>query len=119
MESFAEDKPTDRRWHPIENPEEWENTTRQSIFESIQRCVTHAVYGSLSTATQPHELHASDAVFQELHICAEAYARGLYALGHNPESAAAVIVAAAKRACAPTELHASVVSALQQWCREA
>jgi hypothetical protein len=119
MESCAEDKPADRRWHPVENPEEWENTTRQSIFESIQRCVTHAVYGSLSNATQPHELHASDTVFQELHICAEAYARGLYALGHNPDSAAAVIVAAARQACAPIELHASVVSALQQWCREA
>jgi len=119
MESCAEDKPADRRWHPVENREEWEKTTRQSVFDAIRRCVSHAIYGSLTAATQPHELYASDTVFQELHICAEAYARGLYALGHNPESAAAVIVAAARQASAPNELHPSVVSALEQWCREA
>lgn len=119
MEPCADKSPADRRWNPVENPEEWERTTRDSIFESIRRCVSHAVYGSLSADTKPHELFASDAVFQELHICAEAYARGLYALGHDHDSAVAVIVAAAKRACAPDELHSSVVSALGQWCREA
>jgi hypothetical protein len=119
IEPHAERLPVDRRWYPVGDAGEWERTTRESVFESVRKCMSHAIYPSLSTEVSSRELHASDAVFRELHLCAQGYARALYDLGQGPDGAARLIVAAAKEAAAPFELHASIVSALQQWCHEA
>ena len=94
-------------------------TTRDSIYESVRRCVTNAIYASLRADVRPRELHASDAVFRELHVCAQAYARALYGLGQTPEGAAQLIVAAAREASEPAPLHPSIVAALEEWVREA
>ena len=118
MEPVADNPPEDRRWHPPGDPGEWIQRTRQSIFDSVRRCVSHALYASLRSDSSPHEVHASDAVFRELHVCTQAYARALYALGQNEDGAAGLIVAAAREAVQPEELHASLVAAIDQWCRE-
>lgn len=110
---------SDRRWHPDLNPAEWERATRQSIFDSVRRCVGHAMYPELRLGMPAAELQVSDAVFRELHICTQSYARALYALGQRPENAAGLIIAAAREAAAPNALHPCVVAALEQWCREA
>jgi hypothetical protein len=109
----------DRRWSPTGDHGEWARTTRQSVFEAARRCVSHAMYASLRGDMHPHELHASDVVFRELHVCVQAYSRALSALGQPEESSVGLIVAAARQASEPDDLHPSIVSAIEQWCREA
>jgi hypothetical protein len=77
------------------------------------------MYSSLADVVHPHELQASDAVFRELHVCTQAYAKALYAIGQKPDGASALIVAAAREAAQPDELHSCIVAALEQWCIEA
>jgi hypothetical protein len=115
----ASSAPFDRRWRPHRDGGEWERTTRESIFEAIQRCIAHAMGGAVTAGDEAQERPSAETIRQELHICAQAYARALYALGHTPASAAAVIVAAARRASEPATLEPSTVSALEEWCREA
>jgi hypothetical protein len=118
MEPRAGDQSVDRRWYPTGDRDEWALTTRTATFEAVRRCVTHALYSSLADV-HPHELQVSDAVFRELHICTQAYAKALFAIGQGSEGAAALIVAAAREASLPDELHPCVVAALEEWCHEA
>jgi hypothetical protein len=119
MDVRTESWRVNRRWQPAMDPAEWERRTRESIFRSVRLCVAHALYASLSTEIHPDELHASDTVFRELHGCSHEYACALYALGQEPDEASRLIVAAATEAAAPTQLHPAIVSALEEWCREA
>lgn len=119
MEPRASNDPTDRRWYPAADPAEWALTTRAAIFESVRRCVGHALYHSLQGEIHPRELEVSDAVFRELHSCTQSYAKALYTIGQKPDGVVALIVAAAREASQPDELHPCVVSALEEWCREA
>ncbi len=119
MESCTNDGSSDRRWYPTGERDAWVLSTRTSIFESIRRCVTHAMYSSFAVVAHPHELQASDAVFRELHVCTQAYSKALFAIGQGPSGASALIIAAAREAAQPDELHPCIVSALEQWCQEA
>jgi hypothetical protein len=118
-EPRASAAPFDRRWRPHRDGGEWEATTRESIFEAIRRCIAHAMGRSVTAGAEAQERPSAEMIRQELRICAHAYARALYALGHTPATAAAVIVAAARRASEPAILEPSIVSALEEWCREA
>jgi hypothetical protein len=64
-------------------------------------------------------MYASDETFRELHLCAGAYARGLYALGQPEDGVVGLILVAAREAAAPGELHPAIVASIEQWCREA
>ena len=107
----------DRRWRPAGDAAEWVERTRDSIFESAKRCVAHAM--SLRGDAPAVQGQPSDTVLRELRVCTVAYAQALYALGQTPDGAAALILAAARRAVQPEELGPSVVSAIDQWCRKA
>ena len=106
----------DRRWRPSGDAAEWTQRTRDSIFESAKRCVAHAMLlrsDSVAGNAQP-----SDTVLRELRVCTVAYAKALYALGQSPDGAAALILAAARRAVQPEELGPSVATAIDHWCRK-
>jgi hypothetical protein len=118
MKKSADAPLVDRRWHPTDDPMEWIQRTRDSIFESVKRCVSRAMSASPRDESPPNETVPSDAVFRELHVCTQAYSRALYALGQNADGAAALILAAAKQASRPEPLHHSVATAIEQWCRE-
>jgi len=106
----------DRRWRPSGDAAEWVERTRDSIFESAKRCVAHAM--SLHSDGPAGQAQPSDAVLRELRVCTVAYAQALYALGQTPDRAAALILAAARRAVQPEELGPSVATAIDRWCRE-
>jgi hypothetical protein len=106
----------DRRWRPAGDAAEWVERTRDSIFESAKRCVAHAM--SLRSDEPAGQGQPSDAVLRELRVCTVAYAQALYALGQTPDGAAALILAAARRAVQPEELGPSVATAIDRWCRE-
>ena len=107
----------DRRWRPAGDAAEWVERTRDSIFESAKRCVAHAM--TLRSEGPADQALPSDTVLRELRVCTVAYAKALYALGQTPDGAAALILAAARRAVQPEELGPSVVAAIDRWCREA
>jgi hypothetical protein len=109
----------DRRWYPAGNPVEWASTTRQVVFVSARRCIAHAIAVGLRADAPAEELYASDAMFRELHICVDAYARGLFALGQTEEGTIGLIVAAAREAAEPAEIHLAVLVAIERWCRDA
>ena len=108
----------ERRWQPVNNAADWNRDTRQTVFDAVRACISHAMHASLRTDASPQEIYASDAVFRELHDCARAYAKMLNAIGQSADEAAALIVAAAREAAQPGALHPSIVSALLQWCEE-
>jgi hypothetical protein len=107
----------DRRWRPTGDAAEWVERTRDSIFASATRCIAHAM--SLRSDAPAGQSQPSDTVLRELRVCTEAYAKALYALGQTPDGAAALILAAARRAVQPEELQPPVVTAIDRWCREA
>lgn len=109
----------DRRWYPREDAGNWAHVTRQLMFESIQRCVAHAVGASRSGSLAPHEPYASDQVFRHLHVCASECARELYKLGQDGDRAVAFILAGAVAAAEPDTLHPAVLRAIADWCRDA
>jgi hypothetical protein len=119
MKPFMEGASADRRWHPVADTSTWDYKTRQAVFDAVRACLSHALCASLRSDASPQELHASDVVFRELHDCTETYARVLYAVGQGLSQVVALIIAAARGAATPDELHPSIVSALQQWCYEA
>jgi hypothetical protein len=103
---------TDRRWYPASDPVDWARHTRKMVYESVRRCIAGAI-------SRPGALDVSDDTFRELHICVEAHARGLYALGQTEDGVVGLIVAAADDASQPLDLHPAVGAAIAQWCREA
>jgi hypothetical protein len=98
VELPAGDVTTDRRWYPTGDRDGWPLTTHTAIFDSVRRCVAHALYSTLPDDVHPHELQVSDTVFRELHVCTQAYAKALYAIGQKTDGASALIVAAAREA---------------------
>lgn len=109
----------DRRWYPAGDPVEWVRSTRQTVFESATRCIAHAMAKAVGPNARPEELLASDKVFQELHICVDAYARGLFVLGQPADGVVGLILMAARDAAPTGELHPAIAAAIEQWCREA
>lgn len=109
----------DRRWYPVDDPDDWAYVTRHLLFDSIRRCIAHAIGAPLRVDVAPHELHVSDDVFRHLHACARACAQELYALGQDGDGVVATILAGAVAAAKPNELHPAVIRAIEQWCREA
>jgi hypothetical protein len=109
----------DRRWYPTDDPATWAQATRESMFASIRRCVAHAIGVPLRAGMVPHELVASDEVFQQLYSCASSCARSLQTMGLPDTRTVAMVVAAAIAAAEPDELPPAVLAAIEEWCREA
>ncbi|HEY5060106.1 MAG TPA: hypothetical protein VII52_01160 [Gemmatimonadaceae bacterium] len=109
----------DRRWYPVDDPDDWAYITRHLLFDSIRRCIAQAIGAPVRTDIAPHELHVSDDVFRHLHSCAQACAQELYALGQDGDGVVKTILAGAVAAAKPNELHPAVIRAIEQWCREA
>jgi hypothetical protein len=89
------------------------------MFESIRACIAHAIGAPIRDGIAPHELRASDDVFRQLHECAERCSHTLLCLGQDRDGAVAMVLAAARDAAEPDELHPAVLGAIEQWCREA
>ncbi|HEY5060253.1 MAG TPA: hypothetical protein VII52_01905, partial [Gemmatimonadaceae bacterium] len=87
------------------------------MFESIQRCVAHAVGAPGSGSVAPREPYASDQVFRHLHACASECARELYKLGQDGDRVVAFMLAGAIAAAEPDTLHPAVLRAIAEWCR--
>jgi hypothetical protein len=108
----------DRRWYPVDDRDDWAYITRNLLFDSIRRCIAHAIGAPVRTDMAPHELHVSDDVFRHLHACAQACAQELYALGQDGDGVVKTILAGAVAAAKPNELHPAVIRAIEHWCRE-
>jgi hypothetical protein len=108
---MTDDGDRERRWYPINDPVEWEHTTRKSVFASVTRCIGRAVTCAVEDGN-------TDRAYSELHTCVGVYARGLYALGQNEAGVAALFRAAAKQVAASSDLYPAMVVLLEKWCRD-
>jgi len=109
----------DRRWYPVDRPEQWAVTTRSRMWNSIRECVERAIGASVPLGATPAELEGSDTVFHDLCECAQSAATAVGALGQTDDGAVAMVLAAAVKAAEPAVLHSAVLGAIEQWCREA